>query len=733
MLTVAVASVASRVEAGVADTLRSSTVRGTVVDSETGAPVAGAQVRLVELERRVETHASGRFTFADVPAGTYTLAVRRIGYDGAAQSVTVSTESIVEITVSLTTAAIELPGIMVTGGLRAQESEYALQPSVALDGRDLDRNLGATLAETVAHETGIAAVSMGPATARPIIRGLGGDRVLLLEDGARTGDMSYSAPDHAVSVDPFSAERIEVVRGPAALLYGSNALSGVVNIRRDEIPTTVPDGVHGRVGLQAQSASRSATAGGHLIAPLGGLAVRLEGTVRDADDLRTPDGLLENTQLRTYTAAAGVGLVRDWGHGGLSYRHYNSSYGIPGGFVGGHAAGVTVAMRRNAFRGELHRRGGGGLLSDLELSGGFVHYAHEEIERGGVLGTAFRLVTADGNVIARHDGWGPFSSGGVGVRVQYQDYAFGASLATPDTRELTAAAFFLEQIETGRLRVQFGGRYDWTRIEPLDTTTRVDIGDVRARTFGVFSGSVGALVDMGGGVGVGVNLGRAFRTPDVNDLYSQGPHLAAYREEVGNPDLKMEAGVGLDAFVRVTRPGLRGELAAFRNRISNFIYPRETGDTSQRALPIAQYVGRDAELVGLEGRLDVSPLRHLAVTLTGSYVRGTLTETDQPLPLIPPLKGQIELRYERPSYFVGVGTRLAARQDRVGEFETPTPGYAVVHATAGYTWPWLGRLHAVTLRLDNLGDAVYREHLSRVKSIMPEAGRNLSALYRVDF
>ncbi len=131
--------------------------------------------------------------------------------------------------------------------------------------------------------------------------------------------------------------------------------------------------------------------------------------------------------------------------------------------------------------------------------------------------------------------------------------------------------------------------------------------------------------------------------------------------------------------------------------------------------------------------MEASPLPRVAVTVVGSYVRGTLTELDQPLPLIPPFKGSVDVRYEQPSYFVGIGTRFAARQDRVGAFETPTPGYAVVHATVGRTWQWLGRLHNVTLRLDNLTDQVYREHLSRLKSIMPEVGRHVSLLYRVDF
>ncbi len=708
-------------------------VAGLVLDATNGLPLVAAAVRLIELERRTDTHADGRFSFAAVPAGDYTLLVQRIGYRAHRQSIMVGDDRNTELTIRLVATPLELPGIVVTGTLRAQESADAIQPTSVVGGQRLDRHLAGSLAETLTREPGVAAVSMGPATSRPIIRGLGGDRVLLLEDGARTGDMSYSSSDHAVTSDPGGVERIEVVRGPASLLYGSNALSGVVNVIREEIPTAQPDGVHGRVSIQGQSAIRGGFLGGHLTAPLGGLAVRLEASGRAGGDMATPEGRIENTDLTTLVAGGGIGLARNWGHTGASYRHFNSTYGIPGGFVGGHEEGVTVKMRRNALRGEYHRQLGGSLIEDVELSAGMTHYAHEEIEEGGILGTAFRLVTMDATALAHHNALGPASSGGFGARAQYRDFAFGGSLGTPDAREWSGAVFFLEEFETGRLRLQAGGRYDVTHIEPLGQRGSIDIGEVRPRTFGALTGSLGGLVHLGHGIRAGLNIGRAFRSPDVNDLYSRGPHLAAFREEAGNPELELEQGLGVDAFVRLHTPTLRAELGAFQNRISQFIYPRETGDTSQRNLPIAQYVGENARLVGGEASIAWTPAGHLVLEGAASYVRGTLTDTDEPLPLIPPLRGSAEVRYERIAWFAGIGARMTARQDRLGEFEEPTDGYTVLDMTAGYRWSWFGRLHAVTLRLDNLTDATYRDHLSRIKSIMPGPSRSLSILYRADF
>lgn len=703
-------------------------IRGQVMDSLSGLPLASAVVRLVELERRADTHADGRFVLAAVPAGTWTLLVSRLGYRPVRRTVTLGDSDLTGIVVRLVPAALELPGIVVTGGLRAQESEEAVQPVSVVGGRRLDRQLAGTLGELLDKEPGVATVSMGPASARPIIRGVGGDRVLLLEDGARTGDMSYSSSDHAVTTDPGSVERVEVVRGPAALLYGSNALSGVVNIIREEIPTSHPEGLHGRVTLHGQSSTRSGFAGVELTAPLGALALRLEGSARGGGDLATPAGRVANTDLRTFVAGAGAGLARNWGHAGASVRHYNSSYGIPGGFVGGHEEGVSVDMRRSTVRAELHRQLGTGFLTDLEANGGAVHYAHEEIEEGGILGTAFRLATVDASLIVRHGRLGPMDGGGFGVRGQHRDFAYGGSLRTPDAREWSGAIYFLEELQRGRLRLQAGGRYDLTRIEPNGAAS-----DVPSRTFGALSGSVGALVDLGRGVAVGTNLGRAFRTPDINDLYSNGPHLAAYREEIGNPDLDLEQGLGVDAFIRLNAHGVRTELAIFRNQISQFIYPQETGDTSQRNLPIAQYVGQDATLFGGEFRISASTSRHLVLDATASYVRGTLSDLDLPLPLIPPLRGSVDVRYERTGWFAGTGLRLAASQDRLGEYEERTDGYALVDLVGGVRWPWFGRLHAITVRLDNATNATWRDHLSRLKTIMPGPSRNLSLLYRAEF
>ncbi|MYK01513.1 MAG: TonB-dependent receptor, partial [Gemmatimonadales bacterium] len=223
----------------------------------------------------------------------------------------------------------------------------------------------------------------------------------------------------------------------------------------------------------------------------------------------------------------------------------------------------------------------------------------------------------------------------------------------------------------------------------------------------------------------------AFRTPDVHELYSEGPHLAANSYDVGNPSLGTETGLGIDVFGRVTGPRLSAEATWFRNTIAGYIFPQATGELSRVRLPIYQFVGEDAVLTGFESQLEWSVPAGLRLEAAASYVRGTIRATDEPLPFIPPLQGRVSVGYSPVSWFVEAETRMASSQERTGRFEDPTDGYATFGLSGGVRFSFAGRPHVLTLHLDNIGNTEYRRHLSRVKEIMPEAGRSLSVTYSV--
>jgi iron complex outermembrane recepter protein len=684
------------------------------------------------------THEGGEFHLTDLPTGRVTILFERLGYRRVVRELDLGPGQTVELRIEMHTSAIELPGIVVTGMTRAGLGDQTVRPASVLSGQELARRMDVTLAATRCNEPGLSGDVDGARHGRPVIRGLGGDRVLMLEDGARVGDLSSASSDHALSVEPLNAERIEVVRGPAALLYGSNAIGGVINVIRDEIPTTVPDRANGTVSLQGQSVNDALAGGASLHTAAGPLALSGSGSYRNAGDLSTPAGTLENTDLRTYSLAAGASRVTPRGHLGAAYRYYDNDYGVPGGFVGSHPEGVRIEMRRHSIHGQAQLHRPVGPFSSIEADGKYTNYHHRELEDEGIIGTEYGLLSAAGEVTARHGELGRLTSGALGARIDWEDFAAGGSTQTPPSRSWTAAIYALEELGLGPIRLQAGGRLDWHRIEPLETTTARDIGEVRTRTFASIAASIGALYSLREGLSIGASLARAYRTPDTNELFSQGPHLAAYSYEVGNPDLDAEVGVGVDVFLRARQDRFNAEVAAFRNMLRNYIYYRDTGATSPTGLPVYQASGADALLQGFELSATAEPLRNFVLSGTLSHVRGSFTDSDEPLPMIPPVNGQLSARYERARFFVGAGVRAAAEQERIAEFEMETPGYSVLDVEGGVRWLAFGRMHSVTARVENVTDAVVYDHLSRIRDRETDrraAGpsRGASVVYRVVF
>lgn len=716
-----------------------ATVLGVVLDGVNRHPLPGAVVRLLPLNRQEVTHGNGEFHFPRVPHGRYTVLVERLGYRREVREIDVQRGPPVRLRIELLVSAIELPGLVVTGTVGTRLGEQAVRPVEVVAGQELARKLGTTVAATLAREPGLAAASMGPATAQPVIRGLSGDRVLVLEDGARTGDLASASADHALAIDPLNAQRLEVVRGPAALLYGSNALGGVVNVIRDQVPSVAPDRPTGSVTLQGESVNRGFAAGATGSLGVGPLALRAEGSFRDARSLDTPAGTLENTSLRTWNGALGVGTAGGWGSAGVSARLFDSEYGVPpeeaeGGEEHGHEE-VRVAMRRYAVQGRADLHAHAGPYTNFAVNALFTDYRHQERGHEGEEGTEYGLVTAALDLVARHERASAFSSGALGARFDWQDYTAGGSTETPPAREFGLAAFVLEELDVGSLRLQGGARYDLRRVVPGYVDYEAPIGAIRTRTFASVSGSLGAIYALGPRVQLGASVARAFRTPGIAELFSRGPHLASYSFEVGNPDLGAETGLGLEAFLRVRHARLQGEVAVFRNRIDDYIYYRNTGRPGPLELPLYQATASDALLTGAEASAEWLLLRHLVLDGVVSWVRGEYRgdEGDRPLPMMPPLHGQLNLRYEQPAWFVGVGWEGAARQDRVQAPETSTSGYGLLNGTAGVRFNVWDRVHSLTLQADNLTDALYFDHLSRTKDFFPEPGRNLGLVYRVIF
>jgi iron complex outermembrane recepter protein len=728
---------------------QSVAIHGRIVDAQTLQPIAGAYVRLRELGRNEMSHRDGSFHFERLSPGSYTVLAQRIGYATVERTVHVGPGETADLTIPLASSAIQLPGVVVTGTGRERSVDEVYRPTTVLNGAELRRRLGSSVAATLADEPGISQRYNGPAAAQPVVRGLSGDRVLVLEDGLRTGDIATTAADHAVTIEPLTAQRIEVVRGPAGILYGSNALGGVINVVRDEVPRTLPERLSGTLSLHGESVNRGGSAGGALYLPVGHFVLRGELSGRVAGDTRTPLGPLPQTDMQGLNVGLGASWIGRDAFLGAAVRDYHLDYGVPGTFggetiPGAHPGGVSIDLRRSMGRVHGAFLGRMGPFNGIELEGNYVRFRQEEREQGGLIGTQFGQLLGTANLLARHrhEAGQLFSEGAVGAFVLGRDLAVsGAATGSHPAQQFSVAGYGFEELGWSPFRLQVGGRYDWTRITPGGVPqSRFD--EVRTRDFGAFSGSAAALVDVASGLTVGGSVSRAFRTPSIEELYSDGPHLADFSYNIGNPELDAEFGFGTDVFLRIAMPRLHGEVTAFRNRISNYIYHAPlfdpvTGDPVLdprfRRFPVYQAEQDHSTLVGTEVKLQWEMVPSVVLDGGASYVRGTRTGDDVPLPFIPPLHGSLALRYDAPLYFVGAGWEASRAQGRLGEFETATAGYRLWNAHAGFRWSVGGQLHSVTLQARNLTDEVWRDHLSRIKAVAPQPGRNVQLLYRLSF
>ena len=729
-------------------------IQGTIVDAATKAPVAAARVLLIGAHQEELSHADGKFHFDRVAAGRHVVRIERIGYATATKEAQVNGGAATLLQFELQPSAIEVAPLLVTGTLTRRRADEMLSSTTALHGQQLDRNASPTVAQMVESQPGVSVSSLGPATARPIIRGLGGDRILLLEDGQRPGDMSAMSGDHAVAIEPLTASQIEIVRGPMSLLYGSSAMGGVVNVVKHDIPESMPEHPYGQFSLEAASAQPGAAGGGSLITKLGPFAARFEGSGRIAGDVHTPAGTLANTGLNTYNFGAGLSRGDEWGHAGASYRFYANDYGIPGGFVGGHEGGVDIEMRRHTLRGETEFHREESLMSSLKVTALGTDYKHTEFETNGSVGTLFKQKTASLEAAARIEPRDSESTAAFGVRGQFRDIQTGGSLRTPSTQDYALAAYAISEFGGGSTRYQAGVRYDWARYEPQEESFIFIGGEfvpTHARSFGSFSGSVGMLHELNATMRIGANVSRAYRTPDFNELYSNGPHLAANSFDVGDPDIGQETGIGGDVFIRRSGDRFRFEGAAFVMLLDNYIFPSSRGRAEAGTVgdrPRFQYTNEDARFVGAEAQIAVQLAQKWALEATASYVEAeftserdsipSLTSSDTTFqaaskypPLIPPLNGRAALRYSTGRRSAGAEVKWAADATRLGDFETGTEGYAILNFDAGIQLLIGGRLHSITARVDNVLDKEYRNHLSRIKELMPQPGRNFAVLYRV--
>lgn len=653
------------------------------------------------------------------------------------------------------------------------------QATTVLSGRSLLMKQQATLGETLASETGISATYFGPGASRPIIRGLGGDRIRLLENGVGTLDASVASPDHAVSVEPFLVERIEVVRGPASLLYGSNAVGGAVNVITHRIETELPDErMRGGLELRGSSASDEIARGAVLDVALPSskdraLVLHFDAFRRETKDVRIPGfpesarlrdeeaeeaadhgelyrpsnwGRLPNSALQAQSGAAGVSWVGKHFHVGASYSGFETDYGLPGhahDTVEGEGAGVRVDLRQRRTDVQGEWRGDLGVFSAARFKFGHVRYRHAEREPDGEIGTLFTNKGHDGRLELLHGGSPAGWTGAVGAHSTRSDFAAsGEEAFLPPSITETQAVFAFEEITRGPLTLQFGGRLERTEVSADDRGTK--------RTTEP-SGSVGALWKLDPKHTLAVSVTHTGRAPNAQELFADGPHAGTQAYEQGDRNLKTERSLGLELSLRRREGFVTGAATVFMNRFRGFIFEQPTGliavehdgaweftdepGDAEESLPLYRTVQRNANFWGAEfetlWHLHEKRDWQLDLRLAADFTRAR--EGGRNLPRIPPARTTVGLLWATVNWSAGTEVQFGFSQNRVAANETRSDRYhqLTAHVSRAITH---GHWRAeVFVRGTNLTNQEIRPHASFVKELAPLAGRGVAAGVRLSF
>ena len=651
-----------------------------------------------------------------------------------------------------------------------------------VEGRELQREMNGQIGEILAKQPGVSATSFSPGASRPVLRGFEGERVKVLIDGIGAIDVSNTSADHAVSVEPLTAERIEILRGPAVLLYGSQAIGGAVNIIDKRIPTRrLNEPFHLDVLAEANTAYDLRSGAASLDLPLGEYFVaHVDGSYRNTNDLEVPgftlspalradiladvaeetaegnleeaaelqeaadqQGILPNSYTETYSVNGGLTLFAGDSNLGFSAGYYDSAYGVPGRPGTGHAHGeeggddgeeeggeeqVSIGLKqfRADMRGELAL--GDGFFSMLRTRVGYSDYTHTEFE-GDEVGTVFDVEGIEARAELVQNDTGRLG-GTLGVQYYYRDFeAIGDEAFVAPNRTDQFAIFALQEYDLDSFQIEGAARYEKANVESIPLGVE--------RDFDLFSGALSLIYEPGGDdrLRIGITGSRAERAPGGEELFANGPHIATQAFEIGDVDLTKESAWGLEGFVRGEVGPATVSLSVFQNWFDDYIYLQGTG-AEEDDLPVFQYLQADADYFGIEGEVKLPLVQSdrftLGADLRGSYIEAKLDD-GTPLPRIPPFSALAALD----AGFAGIDGRVEVQyfgeQDEIAPFETTTDDFTFVNASLAFS-PLRGNdLVRVMVKADNIFDVTGRRHASFTKDFVPLAGRNFKVSLLASF
>lgn len=731
-----------------------ATIRGTVTSGIGGAALHDVQVQIVQLKRTVQTDSQGNYEFTDLPPGRYTLVTHSEGFSDRTQTVVLVGGANSQVDFALSVAGLrEEVTVTATG---QQQSVYESFQSVNSIGSTNIREKAATgLGDVLEREAGVGKRSFGPGTSRPIIRGFDNDRVLVTQDGLRLGSIGFQSGDHGEPVDTLTAERVEIVKGPATLLYGSSALGGVVNVISND-DTGFRKGLSGFATVIGNTVNRQGGVSGGVQYGVNNVLLNFSGSAVREGDYNTPLGRVFNSASRYGDFNTGAGFYADKGYIVGNFIYDKRRYGVPfGPFIEENGLppftlnflpdtdGEQIDLDMRRYNGRV--RGGfrdiKGPITAGNFAFSYTDYQHQEIEVAGdgdeEVGTLFA------NKVAYYRGTfeqQPFKNltgrfGFEGFNRRYDNIG-EEQLINGRVNHNSFSVFGLEEFSFAkRFALQFGGRVEHNAYNPVNDADYID------RSFTGFSGSAGLRINVWKGGSFVTTLTSAYRAPALEELYNNGAHPGNLTFEIGNQNLERERSNGIEFSLRQNYKRLKVDGSFFHYDISNFVYlaPQDADNDGvidiDDGLLVADYFQNDSRFTGADVTFDYTINKYLGAFFIGDVVKAEIKDGDIPLPRITPAKARVGLDFRYKGLSVRPEGIFVRRKDEGNIFptETPTAGYGLFNLNGSYTIGGEHLAHIFTVSAFNLNDRLYRNHLTLIKDILPEPGRGLRASYTVRF
>jgi iron complex outermembrane receptor protein len=722
-----------------------ASISGKVIDASTQQPLVGASVYISDLKISTSTNAKGEFIFNNVPTrGKFLLEVKYLGYKTAAQRIDLSQQN--DIVFNLEPSIIEGAEVVITGTPYSANSKTNSLAVVSVNRKQMAQTAATNLIDAIAKVPGVAQVTTGGAISKPSIRGLGYNRVLTIVDGAREEGQQWG-DEHGIQADQFAAARVEILKGPASLLYGSDALGGVINIIDDLVPA--PGDFNGNFttnyntngGLTASTLMMQGNADGFVY--------RGRVSYKNSYGFGYKDKIVPNAGFNEINTSAMLGLNKTWGYTHLSLSRFASNIGLveegpdeSGNYFDedGNLINNSDAKRRslnlpfqniNHYRAALNSNvllGGGQLKSTFAFQRNIRKEFEESATQPG-LNFGLNSYTYDIKYSFANSGkWEPT----IGLQGMYQVNANGGDeFLVPDynSNNIGAFAYLKRNFTSGAINA--GIRYDYKNIDG-DALTNEDgeqIFTAFNNNFSNLSGSLGFAFDIVQNLNLKGNIGSGFRAPNIAELGANGKHEGTFRYEIGNNNLKQETSLQFDLGLTYQAKYVTFGLNAYSNKIYNYIYLSNLNNEiidyadeegSTEVLPVYRFLQTDANLIGGEAAIDLHLVKALHFENTFAYVKGTNNATNSPLPFIPAASLNNELRFEPninglDDSFIKVGLTNVFKQDRIDIFETETDGYTLLDAGIGTSFKTRNGKLNVWVTGQNLTNKLYYNHLSRYK------------------